>query len=151
MANLTPITQGMQQGAQAIQNNFESINNSLSGITEYKKSVSIPSSDTVRDGTATFYRKGNQVRVHFNLALKKSIGWAPVLSSIPMGYTPGSDDTGGVLGSTSYGGRFMTIYHVGNRFDGLTGSDIGGSGSSFTGDVFYNTSDDPVSGDRVAY
>lgn len=60
MANLTPITQGMQNGAQAIQSNFSALNSAKVEATNvYERDASADNSAFIKSGGVILRRTGN--------------------------------------------------------------------------------------------
>lgn len=100
MANLTPITQGMQNGAQAINENFNTI---LKSNAPYVR-ISIDTTDPwISDGSLIFERSGNVVVVTGSFKLKQAWYTGTTMHVMPSGLTPTSTPRFAILGTNSMG------------------------------------------------
>ena len=150
MAQLTPITQGMQQGAQAIQSNFVSIQGDSNKALEYHTQITLAASSTIVSGTIDFYRKGHQVLAVFDMTLKGAMQWA-ALATLPTGYRANLGGRfGNTVSSNSYPGHTANVYVSNGILTILTEDSLGGAQSGYVGELIYMTSDDPVTGDLMA-
>lgn len=90
MANLTPITQGMQQGAQAIQNNFNALNSSKADQTGViERDVSAANSAWINNGGVILRRWGAVCMALVNGQAAQDIqANSSVFITLPSGFTP---------------------------------------------------------------
>lgn len=90
MANLKPITQGMQQGAQAIQDNFNALNSAKaeqSGVLI--RNVSAANAAWINNGGVILYRWGALCMAKVNGQAAQDIqANSSVFVTLPSGFTP---------------------------------------------------------------